>query len=151
MPNLNTGLTLPALVSMTPGDFEQFRADGWSSRQVLTQAVAGELLLPEGWVASPEIFCEYGGVWPVCLRYIPPHCRHFFMLTSPGEACGHWMILLQSASGLRMTCLHRMPVLDTFLINSLLLRADVLDKKNYTLAGLATEQAGITAIPGRLP
>ena len=68
MPNLNTGLTLPALVSMTPGDFEQFRADGWSSRQVLTQAVAGELLLPEGWVASPEIFCESGGVWPVCLR-----------------------------------------------------------------------------------
>lgn len=151
MPNLNTGLTLPALISMTPEDFEQFRSDGWSSRQVLTQAVAGQLFLPEGWVVAPEVFCEYGGVWPVCLRYIPPHSRHFFMLTSPGEVCDHWMILLQSASGLRMTCLHRMPVLDTFLINSLLLRADVLDKKNYTLAGLATELAGITAIPGRLP
>lgn len=51
MPNLNTGLTLPALVSMTPGDFEQFRADGWSSRQVLTQAVAGSCFCRRaGWL-----------------------------------------------------------------------------------------------------
>ncbi|KTH67018.1 hypothetical protein ASV20_22350 [Enterobacter roggenkampii] len=63
------------------------------------------------------------------------------------------MLLLQSASGQRVKCLHRMPVLDTFLINSLLLRADVLDKKRYTLAGLANELAGITgtAISGRRP
>jgi len=46
-----------------------------------------------------------------------------------------------------------MPVLDTFLINSLMLRADVLYKKRYTLAGLANELAGITgtAISGRRP
>lgn len=50
------------------------------------------------------------------------------MLTSPGEVCDHWMLLLQSASGQRIKCLHRMPVLDTFLVNSLLQRADVLDK-----------------------
>ena len=75
------------------------------------------------------------------------------MLTSPGEVCDHWMLLLQSASGQQIKCLLRMPVLDTFLINSLLLRADVLDKKRYTLAGLANELAGITvtAISGRRP
>ena len=46
-----------------------------------------------------------------------------------------------------------MPVIDTFLVNSLLLRADVLDKKRYTLAGLANELAGLTdtAIHGRRP
>ncbi|HBM2591080.1 TPA: hypothetical protein LUX83_003225, partial [Enterobacter hormaechei subsp. hoffmannii] len=50
-------------------------------------------------------------------------------------------------------CLRRMPVIDTFLVNSLLLRADVLDKKRYTLAGLANELAGLTdtAIHGRRP
>jgi len=50
-------------------------------------------------------------------------------------------------------CLLRMPVLDTFLINSLLLRADVLDKKRYTLAGLANELAVFTetATHGRRP
>ncbi len=47
---LNKGLTLSALVAMTPEDYEQFRSDGWSSRQALTQAVVRELLLPEGWV-----------------------------------------------------------------------------------------------------
>lgn len=47
---------------MTPEDYEQFRSDGWSSRKVLTQAVLRELLLPEGWVVSPENHTEYGGV-----------------------------------------------------------------------------------------
>ncbi|WP_320744727.1 hypothetical protein [Enterobacter sp. 276E10] len=44
-------------------------------------------------------------------------------------------------------------MLDTFLINSQLLRADVLDKKRYTLAGLANGLAGITetAEHGRRP
>ncbi|ENP5941949.1 conjugation system SOS inhibitor PsiB [Salmonella enterica] len=150
---LNKGLTLPALVAMTPEDYEQSRSDGWSSRQVLTQAVVRELLLPEGWVVSPEIHTEYGGVWPVCLRYVPPHGRHWFMLTSPGEVCDQWMLLLQSASGQRIKCLRRMSVLDTFLVNRLLLRADVLDKKRYTLAGLANELAAFTetATHGRRP
>lgn len=53
-------------------------------------------------------------------------------------------------------CLRRMPVLDTFLVNSLLLlllRANVLDKKRYTLAGLANELAVFTetATHGRRP
>ncbi|EPZ3711653.1 hypothetical protein ACXL35_004400 [Salmonella enterica subsp. enterica serovar Infantis] len=50
-------------------------------------------------------------------------------------------------------CLRRTPVLDTFLVNSLLLRADVLDKKRYTLAGLANELAVFTetAAHGRRP
>ena len=144
---------MSALVAMTPEDYEQFRSDGWSSRQVLTRAVIRELLLPEGWGVSPEHYTEYGGIWPVCLRYIPPHGRHWFMLTSPGEACAHWMLLLQSASGQRMKCLRRMTVLDSLVVNSLLLRADVLDKKRYTLAGLANELAGITdtATHGRRP
>lgn len=120
---------------MTPEDYEQFRSDGWSSRKVLTQAVLRELLLPEGWVVSPENHTEYGGVWPVSLRYVPPHGRHWFMLTSPGEVCNHWMLLLQSASGQQNKCLLRMPVLDTFLINSLLLRADVLDKNGTRWRG----------------
>jgi hypothetical protein len=46
--NLNTGLSLSTLIAMTPEDYEQFRSDSWSSRQVLTQAVVRELLLPEG-------------------------------------------------------------------------------------------------------
>ncbi|KML22969.1 hypothetical protein VL10_14435 [Leclercia adecarboxylata] len=63
------------------------------------------------------------------------------------------MLLLQSSSGQRIKCLRRMPVLDTFLVNSLLLRADVLDKKRYTLAGLANELAVFTetAEHGRRP
>ena len=47
-----------------------------------------------------------------------------------------------------------MPVLDTFLVNSLLLlRANGLDKKRDTLAGLANELAVFTetAIHGRRP
>ncbi|EIA4658355.1 hypothetical protein SDD15_004534 [Salmonella enterica] len=138
---------------MTPEDYEQFRSDGWSARQELMRAVVRELLLPEGWVVSPEHYTEYGGVWPVCLRYIPPHGRHWLMLASPGEVCDLWILLLQSASGQRIKCLRRMPVLDTFLINSLLMRADELDKKRYTLTGLANELADITdtAIHGRRP
>ena len=138
---------------MTPEDYEQFRSDGWSARQELMRAVVRELLLPEGWVVSLEHYTEYGGVWPVCLRYIPPHGRHWLMLASPGEVCDLWILLLQSASGQRIKCLRRMPVLDTFLINSLLMRADELDKKRYTLTGLANELADITdtAIHGRRP
>ncbi len=50
-------------------------------------------------------------------------------------------------------CLRRTPVLDTFLVNSLLLRADVPDKKRSTLAGLANELAVFTetATRGRRP
>jgi len=46
-----------------------------------------------------------------------------------------------------------MPVPDTFLVNSLLLRADVLDSKRYTLEGLANELAVFTetATHGRRP
>ncbi|MGX5056258.1 hypothetical protein ACWKX9_21730 [Enterobacter asburiae] len=44
-------------------------------------------------------------------------------------------------------------MLDTFLVNSLLLRANVLDKKRYTLAGLANELAVFTEMAehGRRP
>ncbi|HHT2664506.1 TPA: hypothetical protein ACTYSP_004171 [Citrobacter freundii] len=50
-------------------------------------------------------------------------------------------------------CLRGMPVLDTFLVHSLLLRANVPDKKRYTLAGLANELAVFTetATHGRRP
>ncbi|HGU9533070.1 TPA: hypothetical protein ACNBTF_003924 [Escherichia coli] len=44
-------------------------------------------------------------------------------------------------------------MLDTFLVNSLVLRADVPDKKRSTLAGLANELAVFTetATHGRRP
>lgn len=150
---MNTELILPMLAAMTPEDYETYRSHGWSSRQVLTQAVLQELLLPKDWIVLTEVCSEYGGVWPVCLRCVPPHGRHWFMLTSPGEVCEYWMLVLQSASGQRVKCLRRMPVLDILLVNTLLLRADVLDKNRYTLAGLANELAVFTetATHGRRP
>ncbi|MBF2793011.1 hypothetical protein ISN40_22885 [Enterobacter asburiae] len=68
---------------MTPEDYELFRSDGWTSRQGLTQAVLRALLLPEGWVVSPECHTEYDGVWPVSLRYVPPHGRHMVHADQP--------------------------------------------------------------------
>ncbi|EPB5915899.1 conjugation system SOS inhibitor PsiB [Citrobacter amalonaticus] len=145
---MTAGLTLATLVAMKADDFEKFRQDGWSSRQVLTQSVMNELLLPEGWLLSSENYCEYGGIWPVCLRYMPPHGRYIFVLTSPGEISDRWMLLLQSATGQRMKCLRRMEHIDILLINKLIQCADILDKKNYTLAGLCTELSDITAVAG---
>ncbi|EAM2866763.1 hypothetical protein AHS81_24105 [Salmonella enterica] len=82
---------------------------------------------------------EYGGLWPVYVRIIPKHGRHYYILTSPGEVSDSWMLLLQSASGQQVKCLCRMSQLDTVRINNLLMRADELGKMRYTLEGLAME------------
>ncbi|EIQ1755375.1 hypothetical protein LUS30_004199 [Salmonella enterica] len=49
---MNTGLTLLALVAMTPDDYEQSHSDSCSSHQALTQAVVWELLLTDTFLVN---------------------------------------------------------------------------------------------------
>ncbi|EIK2982041.1 hypothetical protein LJ032_001122 [Salmonella enterica] len=49
---MNTGLTLLALVAMTPDDYEQSHSDSRSSHQALTQAVVWELLLTDTFLVN---------------------------------------------------------------------------------------------------
>ncbi|MGP3216001.1 conjugation system SOS inhibitor PsiB, partial [Klebsiella pneumoniae] len=70
---MKTLLTLDVLKTMSSDELEDYRAAGEDFRRELSHAVMRDLTSPSGWSVNAEYRCEFGGFFPVQIRFTPSH------------------------------------------------------------------------------
>lgn len=63
--------SLMQMNAMIPAEFEQLREQGEEYRRELSNAVVGLISAPAGWQVNAEYRGEFGGLFPVQVRYTP--------------------------------------------------------------------------------
>lgn len=107
---MNTELTLNALQSMNAQEYEEIRAAGSDMRRNLTHEVMREVDAPANWMMNGEYGSEFGGFFPVQVRFTPAHERFHLALCSPGDVSQVWVLVLVRLRWFRYSGgLHRKP------------------------------------------
>ena len=96
---MKTELTLNVLQTMNTQEYEDIRAAGSDERRELTHAVMRELDAPDNWTMNGEYGSEFGGFFPVQVRFTPAHERFHLALCSPGDVSQVWVLVLVNAGG----------------------------------------------------
>lgn len=81
------------------GFSDDIRAAGSDERRELTHAVMRELDAPDNWTMNGEYGSEFGGFFPVQVRFTPAHERFHLALCSPGDVSQVWVLVLVNAGG----------------------------------------------------
>lgn len=68
---MKTLLTLDVLKTMSSDELEDYRAAGEDFRRELSHAVMRDLTSPSSWSVNAEYRCEFGGFFPVQIRFTP--------------------------------------------------------------------------------
>ena len=58
-----------------------------------------ELDAPDNWTMNGEYGSEFGGFFPVQVRFTPAHERFHLALCSPGDVSQVWVLVLVNAGG----------------------------------------------------
>ena len=90
---MKTELTLNVLQTMNAQEYEDIRAAGSDERRELTHAVMRELDAPDNWTMNGEYGSEFGGFFPVQVRFTPAHERFHLALCSPGDVSQVWVLV----------------------------------------------------------
>ena len=125
------------LTEMFPCEFEAWRERGDEDRHVLSTSVMSFLDTPSGWQVNAEYCCEFGGLFPVQLRYTTPDEQFHLCLCSPGEVCAEWLAVLVSADGSFVREVMRVEKFAPERFNMLLTVAGSICKMEYTVRGTA--------------
>ncbi|MHU11654.1 conjugation system SOS inhibitor PsiB, partial [Escherichia coli] len=96
---MRTILTPDVLKTMSCDEFEDWRDSGEDFRRELTHAVMRDLSCPENWDVNGEYRSEFGGFFPVQVRFTPPHGNYHIAVCSPGAISPAWMVVFVPASG----------------------------------------------------
>lgn len=121
------------LSTMTGEDFETCRAAGYSYRREMTHAVMGALSTPEHWDVNGEYRSEFGGLFPVQIRFAPIHGRFEVVLCSPGEFSQDWIMLLVWKKGQEVSCIRSCSRFDAVVISHVLSLISRLDTDGYSI------------------
>lgn len=132
-----TNPDLALLSTLHPCEFEEWRERGQSDRHVLTCAVIRQLPLPEGWTVNGEYGSEFGGFFPVQLRFMPPDEAFCLCVCSPGEISSEWLVVYVSADGGRVRDVLRLTPFDPSRISAVLAAAAQVCLLEYNVTGLA--------------
>lgn len=133
----NNALNLTVLTGMHPCEFEEWRERGENERHILTSAVAQLLYVPAGWNVNGEYRGEFGGFFPVQLRYTPPGEAFSICVCSPGDVSGEWLIVLVSADGNCVREVLRLMPFDPQRISDLIAAAAQASLLEHCAAGMA--------------
>lgn len=123
-------LTTFQLAAMTGDEFEAHRAAGYEHRQKLTHAVMQALRLPDAWSMNGEYSAEFGGLFPVQVRFSPKHERLQVVLCSPGEVSESWLVL--TVMGSRVTCVYQQAQFDAEGFSRVLRVVSSMDQAGYS-------------------
>lgn len=121
-------ITPDVLKTMIPEEFEDWREAGEDLRRELTHAVMRDLNAPERWNMNGEYRSEFGGFFPVQIRFTPAHGNFHLAVCSPGDVSQVWMVVFITASGQPFSVVRTMLAFSPELINhtlSLVVRLDV--------------------------
>ncbi|HFO4335244.1 TPA: conjugation system SOS inhibitor PsiB [Escherichia coli] len=86
---MKTELTLNALQSMNAQEYEDIRAAGSDMRRNLTHEVMREVDAPANWMMNGEYGSEFGGFFPVQVRFTPAAISHTLALAATLDAQGY--------------------------------------------------------------
>lgn len=130
--------TLDALNLMVPAELESVRESGDEERRQLSDSVTSLIELPVGWRVNAEYRGEFGGQFPVQLRYTPDSDNHYFLcLCSPGEMLPAWVLLLLARDGSLIRILHQSGALMPAKIAGLLAQIAGMHRFNCTATTIA--------------
>lgn len=121
------------LTTMIGEDYETCRAAGYSYRREMTHAVMGALSTPENWDVNGEYRSEFGGLFPVQIRFAPTHGRFEIVLCSPGEFSQNWIMLLVWKKGQEVSCIRSSALFDSTVISHVLSLINRLDSDGYSI------------------
>lgn len=95
-------LSAEHLAVMNDTDFELISEQGTDFRRALSDRVLHYLDIPEGWRACPEQTGEYGGVFPVNIRYRPDENGDkglILHVCCPGDENPQWVVMRYCRKG----------------------------------------------------
>lgn len=124
-------LTTFQLAAMTGDEFEAHRAAGYTHRQKLTHSVMNTFCLPDGWAMNGEYRAEFGGLFPVQVRFSPEHGQFQVVICSPGEVSESWLVLVVMCQGTRVTCVRQQTQFDADDLGRVLTLISALDRDGY--------------------
>ncbi len=78
-------ITPDVLKTMIPQEYEDWREGGEDLRRELTHAVMRDLNCPDNWDMNGEYRSEFGGFFPVQIRFTPSHGNYHLAVCSPGD------------------------------------------------------------------
>lgn len=96
---MKTLLTLDVLKTMSSDELEDYRAAGEDFRRELSHAVMRDLTSPSSWSVNAEYRCEFGGFFPVQIRFTPPYGHFDVAVCSPGELNPRWIVVFVTRDG----------------------------------------------------
>ncbi|MGR3755316.1 conjugation system SOS inhibitor PsiB [Edwardsiella anguillarum] len=125
-------ITLDVLKTMIPSEWEDYRASGEDFRRALTHAVMRDLNAPAQWSMSGEYRSEFGGFFPVQVRFTPTHGAFHVAVCSPGEVSPVWMMVFIPASGRPFAVVRTLLAYSPAVINHTLDLIARLDAEGYS-------------------
>ena len=133
---MKTLLTLDVLKTMSSDELEDYRAAGEDYRRELTHAVMRDLSCPENWDMNGEYRSEFGGFFPVQIRFTPSHGNFHLAVCSPGAVSPVWMVVFVPASGRPFSVVRTLNGYQPELISHTLSLTARLDADGYSQASI---------------
>ena len=133
---MRTILTPDVLKTMSCDEFEDWRDSGEDFRRELTHAVMRDLSCPENWDVNGEYRSEFGGFFPVQVRFTPPHGNFHLAVCSPGAISPEWMVVFVPASGRPFSVIRALSGWQPELVSHTLSLTARLDADGYSQASI---------------
>lgn len=112
---------------------EDIRAAGSDMRRNLTHEVMREVDAPANWMMNGEYGSEFGGFFPVQVRFTPAHERFHLALCSPGDVSQLWMLVLVNCGGQPFAVVQVQHIFTPVAISHTLALAATLDAQGYSV------------------
>lgn len=129
-------ITPDVLKTMIPQEFEDWREAGEDLRRELTHAVMRDLSCPENWDVNGEYRSEFGGFFPVQVRFTPPHGNYHIAVCSPGAISPVWMVVFVPASGRPFSVIRALSGYQPELVSHTVSLTARLDADGYSQASI---------------
>jgi len=139
--HMHTIITTGVLKTMFAGELEDYRAAGEDFRRELTHAVMRDLSCPASWDVNGEYKSEFGGFFPVQIRFSPSHGHFDVAVCSPGELSARWMVVFVTRGGQPFSVVRSMEEFNPELISHTLALIACLDTDGYSFASIISTLA----------
>ncbi|ECI0980837.1 conjugation system SOS inhibitor PsiB [Salmonella enterica subsp. enterica serovar Newport] len=133
---MKTEYTPEYLARMSAGDFEECREAGHEFRRDLIHAVMRDLTCPAEWDMNGEYRSEFGGFFPVQIRFTPSHGNFSLAVCSPGDISPSWIVVFIPASGRPFSVIRTLITWTPMVICHTLSLVASLDADGYSQASI---------------
>ncbi|KML22902.1 plasmid SOS inhibition protein B [Leclercia adecarboxylata] len=133
---MRTILTPDVLKTMSCDEFEDWRNSGEDYRRELTHAVMRDLSCPDNWDMNGEYRSEFGGFFPVQIRFNPSHGNYYIAVCSPGGISPAWMVVFVPASGRPFSVIRTLSGYQPELVSHTVSLTARLDADGYSQASI---------------